>query len=162
MRKIDNIVLHCSDSLWGCAREIRKWHMDKGWSDIGYHFVVLNGRPTFEHSQNGVTIPSLEGSIECGRYLDDDTWVEELEVGSHALGLNSSSIGVCMIGKTQFSEIVLRCTSMLIRDLCMLYQVPTIGVIGHYEVASGKAQGKTCPNIDMVAFRGRLEGVKDV
>lgn len=152
-RKIDNIILHCSDSPFGCAREIRKWHMDKGWRDIGYHFVVNNGYPIA-----GFYIEPFDGSIECGRYLDEDKFIEENEVGAHALGYNAFSIGVCMIGKTSFSQKQLHATVKLITRLMAIYDVKAVNVIGHYETEKGKAQGKTCPNINMVKFREYLSG----
>ena len=45
MRDINKIVLHCSATREGhdvSTETIRGWHVNKrGWSDIGYHFVVL-------------------------------------------------------------------------------------------------------------------------
>lgn len=43
-RKIKQIVLHCtgSDPEWPWTVEgIKKAHQNKGWSDIGYHYIVL-------------------------------------------------------------------------------------------------------------------------
>ncbi len=158
MRKIENLIVHCSDSLWGCAREIRKWHLARGWSDIGYHFVILNGRPTFAHEEHATVIPTLDGSVEVGRYLDDDSFISDVEVGAHALGYNDKSIGVCLIGKTEFTLRQITSLDRLLWDLCMLYHVPFDAIIGHYETASGKAEGKTCPNLDMDVVRNRLRG----
>ncbi|GFP28973.1 hypothetical protein HKBW3S33_02389, partial [Candidatus Hakubella thermalkaliphila] len=78
-----NIIIHCSDSEWGCAREIRKWHLERGWKDIGYHFVILNGKVLPR-----LHLPAIDGSIECGRILNETLTVETDEVGSHALGYN--------------------------------------------------------------------------
>lgn len=82
------IVVHCSASRWGDADEIRRWHLANGWSDIGYHGVILNG-----HRDYGVKYDRrLDGKIEPGR--------EENEVGSHckAGGMNTVSLGVCLVG----------------------------------------------------------------
>ncbi len=58
MRDINKIILHCSATPEGrdvSVDTIRKWHLDRGWSDIGYHYVVgLNGvisegRPVERH-----------------------------------------------------------------------------------------------------------------
>ena len=47
MRKINKIILHCSATPSGRAVSvdtIRRWHKKRGWSDIGYHYVIqLNG-----------------------------------------------------------------------------------------------------------------------
>ena len=79
MREINRIILHCSATPEGrdvSTETIRNWHMlDRGWSDIGYHFVVL-----------------LDGTIEAGRPLD--------KAGAHCKGHNADSIGVCYIGGT--------------------------------------------------------------
>ena len=157
MRKIENIIVHCSDSLWGCSREIRSWHLAKGWKDIGYHFVILNGLPTFRHSKNLHPFLALDGAIECGRYLDDDTFISDLEIGSHALGYNEKSIGVCLIGIKSFTPNQLLSLQKLCKGLILAYSLPTSAVIGHYETQSGKEQGKTCPNIDMALFRASLQ-----
>ena len=43
-RKIKNIIIHCSVSDFGDAELIRSWHVDeRGWRDIGYNGVILNG-----------------------------------------------------------------------------------------------------------------------
>jgi len=161
LRRIENIIIHCSDSLWGCAREIRQWHLKRGWSDIGYHFVILNGKPTFSHSKNQLIVPALDGAIECGRYLDDDIYIAGREQGAHALGYNRDSIGLCLIGVDDFTEKEMASLHRLTSDLMMLYQIPVNKVKGHCETKSGREQGKTCPNIDMDSVRWtlkRLEG----
>ena len=72
----DFIVIHCSATR-GIqdvgAKDIRKWHMAKGWKDIGYHLVIRR-----------------DGTVEKGRALD--------EIGSHVQGRNARSVGVCMVG----------------------------------------------------------------
>lgn len=70
------IVVHCSatkpDMDIG-ASEIREWHKDRGFKDIGYHFVIRRS-----------------GTIERGR--------EESESGAHVEGWNGVSIGICLVG----------------------------------------------------------------
>lgn len=80
-RKINDIVVHCADTPAGKyfdIKDIRKWHTDpkpkgRGWSDVGYHFVIL-----------------LDGTIEEGRPINTS--------GAHVKGHNSDSIGICYIG----------------------------------------------------------------
>lgn len=75
-REIDRIVVHCSATKEGqdfSAKDIDRWHRDRGFNKIGYHFVV-----------------KLNGEIEIGRGIN--------EVGAHAAGYNSKSIGVCYVG----------------------------------------------------------------
>lgn len=148
---ITNIVLHCTDSLWGCAREIRQWHLQRGFKDIAYHFVVLNGRPTPNHY-----IQPLDGSIECGRYLDESFYLDGNEVGAHALGYNKNSLGVVMVGINEFTSMQMTRTRLLLRTLCTSFGVPAAKVIGHNETEDGIRQGKTCPNVDMDELRAWL------
>lgn len=77
MRAIKEIIVHCTATKpsvdWG-VREIRNCHInDKGWADIGYHYVVR-----------------LNGYIEKGR--------PEWRQGAHCLGHNRHSIGVVYVG----------------------------------------------------------------
>lgn len=164
--KISSIIIHCSDSAFGCTNLIRKWHLEKGWKDIGYHYVILNGCPVASVNK-GSGDPyhrALDGSIEIGRPLDDDNDIELEEVGSHTLGYNASSVGICLIGQ-RMNGISLHHEAMgftgrqifqltnLVSELVTRYGIPVDNVLGHCETESGKEQGKTCPNFDMPWFR---------
>lgn len=155
MRQIQNIIIHCSDSLWGCAREIRAWHLQRGWSDIGYHFVIQNGFPTFSHLKNKQPIHALDGAVECGRFLDDDTFLADVEIGAHALGYNANSIGICLIGIKDFTSRQMTSLYQLLYDLTRHHQIPAASILGHCETA--QANGKTCPNLNMVKLRSDFE-----
>ncbi len=147
MAKLENIILHCSDSGHGSAAEIRRWHLSNGWRDIGYHLVVPNGytRPDFY-------IPQLDGSLEIGRYLDGDGFITGNEVGAHTLGYNDSSIGICMIGVKKFTVKQFWKVKETIEFLILHYGLKVSDVYGHYE----KQKGRSCPNVDMVWFRETL------
>lgn len=146
--KPEYLIIHCSDSAWGSAKEIDKWHKERGWNGIGYHFVILNGviRP---HSER---ILSLMGSIEVGRGMD--------VIGSHCLGYNERSLGICLVGKGVDTFCVEEFDSLksLSQELCKLFEIPAEKVLGHGETESGKAEGKTCPNFDVAAIRMYLKG----
>jgi N-acetylmuramoyl-L-alanine amidase len=76
VRKINKIIIHCSATREGediSAAVIDGWHRDRGWSGIGYHYVV-----------------SLNGNIEYGRPIDKQ--------GAHVKDHNKGSIGICYIG----------------------------------------------------------------
>ena len=76
MRKITEIIVHCSATPEGqnfTAEDIDRWHKQKGWQGIGYHYVI-----------------ELDGSVHKGR--------NEEVIGAHCLGHNAYSIGVCYIG----------------------------------------------------------------
>ena len=70
------ISLHCSATPEGrdlTVEHIRKMHKERGFRDVGYHFVI-----------------QLDGTIQLGRPLD--------EVGAHVKGFNKDNIGICYIG----------------------------------------------------------------
>lgn len=76
IRRIDKIVLHCSATPEGkdyTVAQIRQWHLARGFSDVGYHYVIYR-----------------DGSVHCGR--------PENQVGAHTTGHNPHSIGICYIG----------------------------------------------------------------
>ena len=149
MQVINNIVVHCSDSIFGNVNHIRKWHLERKWRDIGYHFVVLNGflYPDFYLS-------SMVGSIECGRILNGDNVIDDNEKGAHALGYNHDSIGVCLIGKTQFPIKQLKSAIIFVADLVDFFKIETQNIKGHCETKYSRA--KSCPNLDMDWFRQQV------
>lgn len=76
MRHINEIIVHCSATPRGRdvdAATIRTWHKKRGWSDIGYHYVI-----------------KLDGAIEDGRPV--------ALAGAHCRGRNENTIGVCYVG----------------------------------------------------------------
>lgn len=76
MRKITHIVLHCSATKEGrrvTVQDIDRWHRDRGFNGIGYHYVVY-----------------IDGSIHEGRDLS--------KAGAHVSGHNATTIGICYVG----------------------------------------------------------------
>lgn len=76
MRKIDMIIVHCSATPAGrnvSVEEIDRWHRERGFDCIGYHYVV-----------------GLDGTVYTGRPVE--------RAGAHCKGYNTRSIGVCYIG----------------------------------------------------------------
>lgn len=93
------IIIHCSDSTWGNAAIITKWHVlpkpkGNGWSNIGYHYVILNGFISPKAFNK-----FFDGHCETGRPLDDDGLLRPYEYGAHTKGLNDGSVSICLIGK---------------------------------------------------------------
>lgn len=79
MREIKKHIIHCSDSIYGDVNSIRRYHMNKGWRDVGYHFVIKQ-----------------DGTIEIGRPIEI--------MGAHCKGHNKNSIGTCLIGRNVFTK----------------------------------------------------------
>ncbi len=90
------IVFHCSDSAFGNAALITKWHVTgRGWSNIGYHYVILNG-----WLSSKLYNQKFDGHLETGRPLNDDPFWSKTEMGAHVKGHNFNSLGICLIGKS--------------------------------------------------------------
>ena len=147
MKQWKNIIVHCSDSEWGNTLAIDGWHREKGWAEIGYHYVILNGKPFSVNEY----IDLFNGTLEPGRKIDFDLWVENNETGAHALGYNSDSIGICMIGKEDFTTQQFVTLKFIIQFLQKQYP-SIVNVMGHCDTKSGKEQGKTCPNFNVDKF----------
>ena len=128
MREIKKIIVHCADTPEGRdvrTAEIKRWHTEeRGWSDIGYHWVV-----------------ELDGSLHAGR-------PEEIS-GAHCKGHNSSSIGICYVGGSDASgdpkdtraEAQKEALKKLIVDLLDRYS--DAEVFGHRDFSE-----KACPSFD--------------
>lgn len=127
MRKIDKIIVHCSDTPEGrndTAEDIRRWHKARGFNDIGYHYVI-----------------DLDGTIEAGRDIG--------VAGAHTQGQNATSIGICYIGgadvdmkpKDTRTDAQKASLALLIRFLKSKYKGAT--VFGHKDFAP-----KACPCFD--------------
>ena len=129
MRDINKIILHCSATREGqdiSTETIRGWHVnERGWSDIGYHYVVL-----------------LDGTVDKARPVERQ--------GAHVRGKNKGSIGVCYIGgcdadmnpKDTRNEAQKKSLEDLITYLMESYDDATLH--GHNEFSS-----KACPSFNV-------------
>ena len=127
-----NVIVHCSDSSFGNAALITKWHTkERGWDNIGYHYVILNGRLSAYKTHS-----YFDGHIETGRPLDDDSDMELDEKGSHAFGYNNA-VGICLIGLSgTFTDAQIRALNHLIDRL--RFQFKEIKVMQHSDVDKKK------------------------
>lgn len=127
----DFIAVHCSatrPSMDIGVKEITQWHKAKGWSTIGYHYVIRRN-----------------GTLETGR--------RENEIGAHVEGHNHNSIGVCLVGgvheddlvpEANFTDAQFACLKTLIGFLKTKY--PAAKVQGHRDFPNVK---KACPSFDV-------------
>lgn len=132
-RKIDKIIIHCSDSPFGDMAVIDVWHKDRGWRCIGYHRVVLNGFPKTTKKYES----SMDGRVEWGR--------PETEDGAHCYGHNDDSIGICLIGVNDFTPKQFESLKRVVKEFMDRYEIPMEGVFGHRDFDLNK----TCPNFDV-------------
>lgn len=139
MRNINEIVVHCTATRpkwWEGrsseekVREVRQWHLDRGFNDIGYHWLI-----------------DRDGTIVKGR--------DESKTGAHVKGHNANTIGISLFGghgsssDDQFSdnytpaqETALR---QLIAEIEMRYNIQKIS--GHNEYST-----KACPGFRVSEF----------
>lgn len=136
MRKITEIIVHCTATPEGRdvgVEEIRRCHVDNnGWTDIGYHYVVM-----------------LDGTVGHGR--------PEETAGAHCLGHNANSIGVAYVGgvakdgktpKDTRTAAQKTALANLLRELKSRY--PDAVIHSHRDFAA-----KACPSFDATSeYRG--------
>ena len=130
MRTITLIVIHCSAVRPGqrsTAKDIDKWHKDRGWKGIGYHYVIRR-----------------DGSIEKGRDIS--------EVGAHCYPHNSHSIGICYEGgldeKGKEADTRTPEQKKALRKLVVQLhqQFPKALIVGHSDLEPSKP----CPCFDVI------------
>ena len=141
MRKINQIILHCSDSEWGDVEAIDKWHKALGWDGCGYHFVICNGRIASKY------LKEWDGRVQEGRAIEKQ--------GAHCKGENGDSIGICLIGKHHFTYNQLHIAlPELMARLLHEYDLAIDDIHAHYEYST-----KTCPNFDVDKYKEDLFGL---
>lgn len=126
--RTEKIIIHCSatkPTMDIGASDIDRWHRERGWLKIGYHYVIKR-----------------DGQLEEGRDIED--------VGAHAKGHNASSVGICMVGgvdenmkpEDNFTDeqwITLETTVDMLEE-----KYSGVEVIGHNDVSS-----KACPSFNV-------------
>ena len=128
-RQVTEIIIHCSDTPNGrpdTADAIQSWHTQpppsgNGWPHIGYHHVI---------ETDGNTVATLAHDM----------------LGYHVAGRNARSIGVCLIGRDQYSLQ----QWVALYDLLKVLEATYLGVavMGHRELDPKK----TCPGFDVKAW----------
>lgn len=105
------------------VRSIQDFHMDgRGWSDIGYNFLV-----------------DVKGRIYEGR-----GW---LVVGAHAPGHNASGIGVCMIGRDGDATPAAKRSIRWLYDEAVRRAGRNLAKLGHRDVYA-----TSCPGNELYAW----------
>ena len=127
-RTIKEIIVHCTATPEGrieTVESVRNMHKARGFSDIGYHYLIgLNG----ERWEGG--------NVNL--------------IGAHCEGHNINSIGVCYVGgvdkkmqaKDTRTENQKYALVALLKDLRKLY--PKANIYGHHDFN----KGKSCPCFD--------------
>jgi hypothetical protein len=136
MRTTDMIVIHCAATPNGrhnTVEDIDKWHRAKGWqrkprfmrefnpnlTSIGYHYVIYP-----------------DGTVHTGRSPE--------EIGAHAVGYNTRSLGVCLLGTDRYTSAQWDGLKKLIQDIS-----PGKQIVGHRDLPG---VGKSCPGFDVASW----------
>jgi N-acetylmuramoyl-L-alanine amidase len=130
-RPIDEIIVHCAATPEGkdfTVADIRAWHKARGWSDIGYHYVVYR-----------------DGRILEGRPVG--------QVGAHCAdkGKNKGTIGICYVGGVAADGKVAKDTRTAAQRASLLWLVAELAekfsvkrITGHNQYAA-----KACPSFSV-------------
>ena len=127
MRTINRIFIHSTATPEGrdvTAEEICGWHRQRGWREIGYHYVIR-----------------LDGTVEPARDM--------ALAGAHVAGHNANSIGIAYVGGTDANlrpkdtrtQAQRHALNTLICELQA--QFPSATIHGHNEFAA-----TACPSFD--------------
>ncbi|MEM7557477.1 MAG: N-acetylmuramoyl-L-alanine amidase [Cyanobacteria bacterium P01_A01_bin.84] len=114
MRSITKLITHCSatpNDRDVSVKDIRNWHKQRGWSDIGYHYVIYRN-----------------GLVENGRPVE--------KIGAHCKGQNTGSIGVCLIGDDVFTAKQFESLGNLYNILLNIF--PDLTIYGHRDFTNKK------------------------
>lgn len=133
---INTVIIHCSASPNGrpnTAADIEAWHKERGEFFRSVKFIALH-QPQFKHIAYHWVI-ELDGNLVPGRH-----W---REIGAHAYGHNTNSIGVLMVGTDQFSMAQFLTLRALVKSA--KYTFPINSIFGHRDVNPRK----TCPGFDV-------------
>ncbi len=131
-KETNKIVIHCAATKPNMdigVDEITKWHMQRGFRTCGYHFVIRR-----------------DGTVETGR--------AENEIGAHAYGNNSDSIGVALVGglsednqpENNFTVDQWVILAKLVEEL--IERHPFAEVMGHNDISK-----KDCPCFNVKEWR---------
>jgi len=144
---ITHLVIHCAATPNGrhfTAEDIDRWHKERGFrrdpADVGHH------EPRLRHIGYHYVIYT-NGAVRCGR--------SEAEVGAHCQGMNTVSIGVCLIGTDRFTRHQWESLRAHVQAIRTRY--PAIQICGHRRFSK-----KLCPGFDVTAWlKGEMAPLAD-
>ncbi len=132
--KTEEIILHHASAKICTPEQIDSWHKQRGWTCIGYHFLVRK-----------------DGTIYRGR--------PENVVGAHASNHNSTSIGICAEGNfeiEEMAEVQKRALIELVSYLKNKYNITK--VLRHKDVGATDCPGKKYPFEEIA--NGKTQNIK--
>jgi len=136
MRTVTSIIVHhtATPQTW-TLEKTRAYHKGKGWSDIGYHYLIERD-------------PLL---LRIGRRAG--------RVGAHAKGANAKSVGIVIVGsflEEKLDRQTLCFAAQAVADLCVSYGLKSSDVYGHNQVGT---TATVCPGFSMDDLRARVSEI---
>ena len=116
------VIHHSASPLSTGATDIERWHRERGFSEIGYTWVI-----------------ERDGTVVAGRSVRKN--------GAHVRGHNRKSLGICVVGDNTTARSAwrpeqwnaLRATMTAVRHL-----FPGIRFVGHGDLAA-----TACPGVEL-------------
>jgi len=127
LRKVDKIIVHCSDSDVNTHDDIsiiKEWHLKRRFKDVGYHYFIKKN-----------------GDIQQGRSVQ--------KTGAHCYKNNQKSIGICLSGRHEFTDEQFSGLSFLCKLLCDVMGINEKEIYPHNYFNSSKS----CPNFEWEKFK---------
>jgi len=107
------VIHHSAGNPNATIEDIRKMHIAKGWSDIGYHKVI-----------------EADGDVKQGR--------NDAVIGAQAFGANAVSLGLLVVGdfmKKEPKPIQITALIQVLAVLCKRHKLSVDKIIGHRDVS---------------------------
>lgn len=127
MRKINDIVIHHSASARDTTTVamIKSWHLAKGYSDIGYHYVITG-----------------DGKLHVGRPAE--------QIGAHAYGRNTDTLGINLTGNFDIEKPKpgqVDTLVQLLATLCKRHKLKPSDILGHRDTIATSCPGNNLYNM---------------
>ena len=131
-RRWDGIIIHHSATDFGDASSFDTSHRNKGWDELGYHFVIDNGKNATGNKDGLVEVGSRWLKQKHGAHCrvsqeDDNYW-------------NEHYIGICLVGNFEVKPPTYaqyRALQKLVYFLKDRYNIPSSKIIGHRDADKG-------------------------
>jgi hypothetical protein len=132
------IVIHHSATPSGSARSFDRMHREKGWDELGYHFVIGNG------TESG------DGQIEVGPRWPKQKWGAHAKTADNRY--NDYGIGICLVGNFDIERPTsahMQSVEKLVAFLMQRYNIPPERVLRHKDTKSTDCPGRNL-SIDLI------------
>lgn len=125
------IVIHHTATTFGNEAIVNRWHIDRGFDEMGYHFLIGNGTN------------SGDGQVEVGPRWPKQKWGAHTKTPDNRF--NDFGIGICLVGNfdVQYpSAAQMRSLERLVAYLMKTYHIPPDHVLGHNNCKSTDCPGR--------------------